>query len=393
MGSATVEAQRLANEANLQIAQGINDLNMQLTRETNQQRIDMFNGQNAWNKYMWDEQNKYNDPSAQMERLMKAGINPIWAMSDPSSGNAQQLTSADAPALDAAHMERAEVQPEYDPYIAQHVGNIIAAARNVVNDVQGFMGLDLQRQDVETRRAGQISRSSLDVASAAEKRAAAEGRGIENAWNLSTFDVRAKFEGQKLSNMQKQYDLLDANTEEAKAKKLLIDEQKNLVSEQINQVIESIRQRDRQLNIMQQGVNVDRTNAETRQNLYDLENERFSKEVQNWNNRNILDYMSRFASKVKAGMDASVGGSFGHIGASVDVTETRPYDVRKMNEAGIVIMQRASADPSPQNLQAAGEAARYMQMFEDQRQRRNMFRSDYFDSSNTSVLNPSDPWQ
>lgn len=394
MGSSTVKAQQLANEANLQIARETNDMQRQLAAEANTFNREMTEYQNNWNLERRNEEWAYNDPSAQMERYMKAGINPLWAMAQGDAGTAQQLTSADAKPAEVAQLQRAEVKPEYDPFVAQHIANINTAARNVVNGVQGFLGLDLQAQDVETRRAGQISRSSLDVASAAEKRAAAEGRNIENAWNLNTFDVRAKAESQKLSNMMKQYGLLDANTEEAKSKKLLIDEQKNLVSEQINQVIESIRQRDRQLDIMQQGVNVDQTNAVTRKKEYDLANERFTKEIQNWNNRNILDYMSRFASKVKAGMDASVGGSYGHFGASVDVTETRPYDVRKMNDVGIVILQRASSDPTPQNLQDAADAARYMNMMRESLRRRQVIPVDeMFNSTESSVLNPSDSWQ
>ena len=48
--------------------------------------------QNDWNKQMWHEQNEYNSPSAQVERYMQAGINPLFAGVD--GGQAQQLNSA-----------------------------------------------------------------------------------------------------------------------------------------------------------------------------------------------------------------------------------------------------------------------------------------------------------
>lgn len=50
--------------------------------------------QNAWNVEQWERENEYNDPSAQMERMKKAGINPDLAV----SGGAQNLSAA-SPAM------------------------------------------------------------------------------------------------------------------------------------------------------------------------------------------------------------------------------------------------------------------------------------------------------
>lgn len=74
-GISNSNSQKAANEANLKIAQMNNDTQLQMMRENNefnkQQAIDMFN-----------MQNEYNDPAAQMQRLRAAGINPAAAFGD-----------------------------------------------------------------------------------------------------------------------------------------------------------------------------------------------------------------------------------------------------------------------------------------------------------------------
>lgn len=401
MGSSTVKAQQLANEANLTIARETNEMQKQLTQEANAFNREMTEYQNTWNLERRNEEWAYNDPSAQMERFMKAGINPLWAMSGADAGTAQQLTSADAKPAEVAQMQRAEVKPEYDPFVAQHIANINTAARNIMNGVQGFLGLDLQAQDVETRRAAQITRSGLDLASAAEKRAAAEGRNIENVWNLNTFDVRARAEGQKLSNMEKQYDLLDANTEEAKAKKLEIDEHKKLIGEQINAVIASVRQRDRELGIMQQNANTNARNAATNErnastNEFNSQvaNERLTLEMQKWNNDALLRYMEKFGRTVTAEGSMSVGLEGLGAKGTAGIKELNPATADQAVEAGIVLMQRAADDPTEANMVSASKAAKYIQMIQDEIQRRTVIPVDeLFNSTDDSVLNPSGKWE
>ena len=76
-----------ANAANERIA----DKNIALQRETNQQNREltylanaqnykMFQEQNAFNVDMWNKQNQYNLPTAQVQRLLAAGINPATGL-------------------------------------------------------------------------------------------------------------------------------------------------------------------------------------------------------------------------------------------------------------------------------------------------------------------------
>lgn len=63
----------------------------------NAQALANVREQNAWQERMWHLANKYNDPSAQVERMKQAGINPAMALGSITPGVAQSM-SAPAPA-------------------------------------------------------------------------------------------------------------------------------------------------------------------------------------------------------------------------------------------------------------------------------------------------------
>lgn len=90
--------QNNANKTNLQIARETNAQNYKIWQESmqhdydmfdleNQAAIDMFNLENQANIDMWNMQNAYNDPSAQVERMLAAGLNP-YVTDAVSAGNA-----------------------------------------------------------------------------------------------------------------------------------------------------------------------------------------------------------------------------------------------------------------------------------------------------------------
>ena len=64
----------------------------------NQANIDYswkaLNTQNDFNIQQWERQNAYNDPSAQMQRYLNAGLNPWNSSNSVGSGEADSLTSA-----------------------------------------------------------------------------------------------------------------------------------------------------------------------------------------------------------------------------------------------------------------------------------------------------------
>lgn len=79
----------------------------QLQRDWNEE---MYNKQNAWNYEMWQKQNEYNSPSAQLERLRDAGLNPLFYGLD-GTGNASELTAAQP-----LGYERATVGNQINPF-------------------------------------------------------------------------------------------------------------------------------------------------------------------------------------------------------------------------------------------------------------------------------------
>lgn len=394
----TVRAQREANATNLQIAQETNEMQKQLAQEANELNYKMFNEQNEWNLARRDEEWEYNDPSAQMERLVKAGINPIFGMGNGAAGQAQQLTSAEAKPAEVAQMQRATVNPEYDPMLAQHVGNIVAVARDQMNAALGRRGLELQERDVDTRARAQESQAMLNKAAAAEKRANTTGKEIENEWNLQTFSVRAKAESQKLSNMWMQYNKMDSDTELAKSQKLNIDASTDLVRQKIQESKENLKIRREELAVAWK-------NAGTNEQSVKLESEKFNSQIKQWNNENLLNFMYKFGDRISGGMNAKIGVDALGYGMNVNGSHVIPASQAMMIDCGIEILNRYEQDPSNEKLaDVAGKAVDLLnevttssgQSYRVPPERD--FQQEFWDayngsgpnSSNTSVLNPSD---
>lgn len=94
------KAQKEANKTNLQIA-----------RETNQAQMDLAKYQADRNYELWQENNAYNTPSAQMERYNEAGLNPNLIYGEGQSASAGN-SSSPADGYQAPTLQRAHVNPE-----------------------------------------------------------------------------------------------------------------------------------------------------------------------------------------------------------------------------------------------------------------------------------------
>lgn len=62
----------------------------------------MYNDANAWNLEMWNKENEYNTPEAQMQRLRDAGLNPLYYGLD-GTGNAGDLSAVQPLGYDRAN--------------------------------------------------------------------------------------------------------------------------------------------------------------------------------------------------------------------------------------------------------------------------------------------------
>lgn len=103
-----------------------NDANVQAVRETNQANREL--AQYNWEQQlaMWNRQNEYNAPSAQMSRLKEAGLNPHLVYGNGVTGN----TSGQAPTPQLAQMEAPRVEALRYGDAFQGVGNSISAYVN-----------------------------------------------------------------------------------------------------------------------------------------------------------------------------------------------------------------------------------------------------------------------
>lgn len=218
-GGATVKAQKLANDTNLQI-----------NREANQNQYQMFQEQNAFNERMWNQMNEYNTPAAQMQRFTDAGINPYIAAGDVQTGNAQSaLQSASAPQQHVASVMPAsgmgdairDSASQVSTIIGQYAQNALALAQAKKTDAEAswidrlnsaqlgkvgaetlnlhnqnsLLGLDYQlRSDT---LGNYIKLSDLSVANAQKTNeqldAVTKGVRIENALKSVNLGIQSKY--------------------------------------------------------------------------------------------------------------------------------------------------------------------------------------------------------
>lgn len=87
---------------------------------------------------MWQRQNEYNSPSAQMQRFKDAGLNPHLIYGQGSSGNATQLPQYSAP------RQEYNYKPAIDPFSA----------------VQGYLDLSQKSANVDLTK-GQVQTEAM----------------------------------------------------------------------------------------------------------------------------------------------------------------------------------------------------------------------------------------
>ena len=166
MASAEKEMTQMTNDTNKQIAADTNQANKDIAQMNNEFNLQMLDKQIAYNKAayaqqvkdnkdFWQMNNDYNTPSAQMQRLSDAGLNPY--MSQISSG-----TSSSAPSVSQmAGIDR----PDASPYqavgysaIKPDVSAALQAALKVVDSVSNIGNSAMDNMV----KVGQIRGTSLD---------------------------------------------------------------------------------------------------------------------------------------------------------------------------------------------------------------------------------------
>lgn len=178
--------------------------------------------QNEWNLQQWNRQNEYNAPTAQMERLMAAGLNPLYFGLD---GN----TSGTSPtAAQPLGYDRASASPMENP---------------ISSGVTTGLSVKSLQKDIELKNA-QIDKLSQDT----------QGVKLDNEWKDKTLEARTESERlskenlkENIENVKKQREQMEANikkliaeTENEIEKKSLIQAQTALQKASEKEILEML---------------------------------------------------------------------------------------------------------------------------------------------------------
>lgn len=195
---------------------GANLLNSGMTFRQNKQLAAL---QNQYNIDQWNRQNAYNDPSAQMERYRKAGLNPNLIYG-------QQNLSAESPQLVGGTPRQPVTSSPID---AQTVAQLSL--------------LRAQKENIEADTQQKVSQSSVNVADAGLKMA--QGKLTEA--DIGRIASEVGLNNQQIQNLRSENERIKANTLQIKqltaesvAKVDLLKSQKGLTDEQLaTQIIEN----------------------------------------------------------------------------------------------------------------------------------------------------------
>lgn len=223
---------------------GDNVANYILQTQTNKENRLLAEQQNQWNIEQWNRENEYNEPSKQMQRLLDAGVNPVLASGQVSTGNANSITSANL---------ANQVAPQIDPNVGTNKINAMnGAISNVLGSAKQLMDYQLQAKQLDIQNRS-LDIQENDLKSQQLLRAAqTKGQNITNANAQRQFDDASKVANASIDKMNKEGELTD---EQANQIRELLPMMKDKSLKEIEQLREAI------INLQKQGRNIDANTA------------------------------------------------------------------------------------------------------------------------------------
>lgn len=136
------------NKTNIAIADKTNQTNKEIAQMNNEYNEAQLEKQIQQEWDMWNAENEYNSPAAQMQRYKDAGINPYMASGNVSSGNASSMSSPSPQPASPYTAVGATVQPTD----FSSLSGLRGIARNFVDLMsaqEGIKGQQLENQSKE----------------------------------------------------------------------------------------------------------------------------------------------------------------------------------------------------------------------------------------------------
>lgn len=132
-----------------------NKANKEMNAENNQTQIDLWNQQKEYDYKMWQENNAYNAPSAQVERLKAAGINPALALSNISTGESRSTAGGqNTPTTNAATFENPANEVNMK---VQNLALIGKQLSDISKQYQETRALDMQNNWMNVEKSASVA--------------------------------------------------------------------------------------------------------------------------------------------------------------------------------------------------------------------------------------------
>ncbi len=132
-----------------------NKANKEMNAENNQTQIDLWNQQKEYDYKMWQENNAYNTPSAQVQRLKDAGINPALALSNIDSGTSNSTAGGqNTPNTTAATFENPASEVNMK---VQNLALIGKQLSDISKQYQEARALDMQNNWMNVEKSASVA--------------------------------------------------------------------------------------------------------------------------------------------------------------------------------------------------------------------------------------------
>lgn len=384
-----------------------NIINYYAQERSNYLNLLQWQDTNAWNQYMWDLENEYNSPSAQKQRYIEAGINPLWAMSEtkamPSASASSPLPSPNVPS-----------QFSYEGQALEN-DMIKFAQTNALNGSLGYSDLFLKRAALEL--SAKQSKSEIDKINAETEKIKSETVSLDfmNRINISTYQIQVdqltsslEETRQRISNLKSQEKLNESEqallaAQESKERALVnqIDAATKKIERETEQLVDYLQLAYLQYSVNKQNADSQTSmaasaavSAEATTKIAQISQDRLTfdintktQEFKLQSNEQLLTILEKSRSAIDSffGSGSAIGHYFGH-------SDDRFFKLlQDLKAVGFVLTERQFHNPSQSNTNALGK---YLDTIRSLTEKLRMLPSlPVTSSSATSALNPSPSWQ